>query len=208
MSEFDDLEDEEEAIHETDSDRRQTLMSSEQDDDLQELKAGTLWEYFEKDFHSGKESISDRKDSPGCDLPAHSGSVGTSGNPKDMSSQGKRKRSEEDDPESLSTSWAVPRTHLTASHPRTEISTTKKLTTTTSKPASLGIGKFVQAEIDLRKKESLGMASIKGGGRTLGTRTSTAGSDKNTAQKSLNTLQWICLVCTLWVHILEIISHR
>lgn len=160
-----DLEDDEEAVDETDYDRRQTLLSSKQDDDLQEFKSDTLWESIESDFNIRKE------DSPRCDLPVHSGSVGTSGN--STLPKGKRKRSEDDDPP------------------------------TRSPAASLGIGKLVQSEIDLRKRESLGMAPAKGGGRTLGTRTWEApGSTPKPTQNPPSELQWNCLVCTLWVHIL------
>ncbi|KAF8896398.1 WLM domain-containing protein [Infundibulicybe gibba] len=70
---------------------------------------------------------------------------------------------------------------------------------------SLGIGKLVQNEVNLRKKESLGMAPIKGGGRTLGG-TRPAISARSPPQSRLvlpveaakvEKLQWGCLVCTL-----------
>lgn len=68
---------------------------------------------------------------------------------------------------------------------------------------SLGIGKLVQSEIDLRTKESLGMAPVKGGGRTLGTGNPVFATSSHNAAEGLRTLplspeQWTCLVCTLY----------
>ena len=64
---------------------------------------------------------------------------------------------------------------------------------------------MVQTEIDFRKKESLGMASIKGGGRTLGSGPSpylnllsnNARQTQAQAQPSSQQEIWNCLVCTL-----------
>jgi len=72
-----------------------------------------------------------------------------------------------------------------------------------SPATSLGIGKLVQSEIDIRKKESLGMAPVKDGGRKLGTDTSVAGPSYNVAKRTRSPTpyleQWECLVCTLYV---------
>lgn len=73
---------------------------------------------------------------------------------------------------------------------------------------ALGVGKLVQTEIDLRKKESLGMAPVvKGGSRTLGRPSRLTSKPKAldvpppeepTAQAgSPNDSEWECLVCTL-----------
>jgi hypothetical protein len=73
-----------------------------------------------------------------------------------------------------------------------------------SPAASLGIGKLVQSEIDLRKKESLGMAPVKGGGRTLGTGTLDSVRSLHNVAKGTYPLtpppaeRWTCLVCTLY----------
>jgi hypothetical protein len=57
-SESDSDEEVEIPIHETDSDRRETLLSSEQNDDLQGLKSGTLWDFFQQDFITGRQGAS------------------------------------------------------------------------------------------------------------------------------------------------------
>lgn len=62
---------------------------------------------------------------------------------------------------------------------------------------------MVKTEIQLRKKESLGMAPMKGGGRTLGT---SPARDKLAWGQGERTLKpteqgdsrgWTCMVCTL-----------
>ncbi|KAJ7284943.1 WLM domain-containing protein [Mycena rebaudengoi] len=126
---------EDELLGETDSDRREALLRSEDSQDLQKLNGGTSWRDFEDEFvFTGGEVIeipSDDED----DLPVASGS------------------------------------RLKDSQTRTS--------------APLGLGKLVQSEISLRKKESLGMAPVKGGGRVIGV-TRAAGEP-----------EWACNVCTL-----------
>jgi len=57
--------DEEEThTHETDFDRRQTLLSSDQNDDLQGLRSGTLWDFFQKDSISGGQGASNTTEMP------------------------------------------------------------------------------------------------------------------------------------------------
>lgn len=159
-------------IHETDSDRRQTLLSSEQSDDLQGLKSGILWNFFRQDFISGGQDASHVNESPDDHDTGYSGTSASG----PSTSKGKRKHESEESYESLRAKRVV-----------------------RSPAASLGIGKLVQSEIDFRKRESLGMTSVKGGGRTLGS--SGTGPSHNVA-KGICTLtpspeQWACLVCTL-----------
>src|SRR5271170_2826710 len=73
---------------------------------------------------------------------------------------------------------------------------------------SLGLGKLVQTEIDLRKKESLGMAPIQSA-RKLGTGVPKKGSKgagnsgddtreaKISHRFSSTGVSWSCLVCTM-----------
>lgn len=92
ISETDDLVDDDEGFDETDHDRRQMLLSSEENEDWQQdMKSGTLWETIESNW---------KPESLGCDLPVSSGSVGTSRNPALRLPKGKRKRSEDDIPQS------------------------------------------------------------------------------------------------------------
>ncbi|EAU85321.2 hypothetical protein CC1G_07591 [Coprinopsis cinerea okayama7 len=57
-------------------------------------------------------------------------------------------------------------------------------------PTNLGLGKLVQSEIDFRKKESLGLASTKGKGRTLGNK------PRSPSPPPVED-GWSCQVCTL-----------
>ncbi|KAJ7593048.1 WLM domain-containing protein [Mycena floridula] len=70
----------------------------------------------------------------------------------------------------------------------------------TVKAPNIGLGKIVQTEIDLRKKESLGLAPIKGGGRTLARPPTKSASRNSQISESSTTSShptWNCLVCTL-----------
>lgn len=86
--------DEEEAIpiHETDSERRQTLLGSEQTDDLQGLKSGTLWDFFQRDFITGRQGASHVDEIPD---DHDTGYVGN-GASKPATSKGKRKHDPEE----------------------------------------------------------------------------------------------------------------
>ncbi|GLB40459.1 putative WLM domain containing protein [Lyophyllum shimeji] len=90
-----DVEEVEEAMPESDADRRKALLASEQNEGLDELKSGNLWGYFEKDFDF-RESKGQSSTEPGlgCDLPSGSGAVGISGA---SASKGKRRKYESDD---------------------------------------------------------------------------------------------------------------
>ncbi|KAF8071982.1 WLM domain-containing protein [Lyophyllum atratum] len=91
----DEVDEVEDAIPETDSDRRKTLLASELNDDLDELKSGILWESFENDFEfSGSQGQSSRDSDLGCDLPSGSGSTDTIGA---STRKGKRKKYTSDD---------------------------------------------------------------------------------------------------------------
>jgi len=129
---------EEAPIHESDSDRRQMLLSSEQNDDLQGLKACPLWDLFQRDFISGGQGTSHVDEAPVDHDTGYS-----------SSSKGKRKHEAEGAEER---------------HPINKV----------ARPSGppLGIGRLVQSEINIRRKESLGMEPVKGGGRMLGTGTS------------------------------------
>ncbi|KAG5644381.1 hypothetical protein DXG03_008609 [Asterophora parasitica] len=83
----------EKAAPETDNDRRQTLLTSESNDDLDDLKSSTLWEYFEKDlkFSSSKPGQSSRQPDAGCDLPSGSSSTHAAGRASPSARNGKRK---------------------------------------------------------------------------------------------------------------------
>ncbi|KAJ6505963.1 WLM domain-containing protein [Mycena vulgaris] len=65
----------------------------------------------------------------------------------------------------------------------------KKKTTRNDRPkdSTSRLGNLVKNEISLRKKESLGMAPLKTGGRTLGAGTQIAREE----------MEWVCQICTL-----------
>ena len=182
-------------IHETDSDRRQTLLRSEQNEDLQGLKSGTLWDFFQRDFITGRQGASHVTEMP----DDHDTRYVENDTSKPSISGGKRKHDSEEVEGDL---HHLHFCRLTELFP-TERPRTGKVVR--SAATSLGIGKLVQSEIDLRKKESLGMAPVKGGGRTLGTGTShiCTGSSHNVARTHAQTPSpewWACLVCTLYAH--------
>ncbi|TFK40323.1 WLM domain-containing protein [Crucibulum laeve] len=177
-----------EFVGETDAERRETLLAAEKEDGVGELKPGSKisWDDFEDDFNftgAGKELDEDS----GCDVPVASGSTFTTGS--GSSSRTAKEKGKE--------AKAV---------------TKREPSKSTSKSSGeLGIGKLVQSEIDLRKKESLGIAPVKGGSRTLGgsTRKITNALDNTSRSRLLSsqatippadsktTGKWSCLVCTL-----------
>ncbi|KAJ7707754.1 WLM domain-containing protein [Mycena rosella] len=65
--------------------------------------------------------------------------------------------------------------------------------TFTKDHTSSSLGKMVENEISLRKKESLGMAPLKAGGRILG------GAARSTQTEPKRTPEWACTFCTLCV---------
>lgn len=166
--------DEETLIYETDSERRQTLLSSEQNNDLQALKSGTLWDFLQKDVVSGDRAVASHVNG----MLDHEVISGTEASTTGFAI-GKRKRKN---------------TTEEGKNPA------KKAVKSPATP--LGIGNLVQSEIDYRKKESLGMVPVNGGGRALGTGTSGAkGLSHNVSQRvqtqAPTQQQWTCLVCTL-----------
>lgn len=83
-SESADDDDEDIKLVETDSERRQNLITSGDNEDLKDLESGVLWEYFENDFNFGRRAGS----GDDCDLPSHSGSTATA---SELGNKGKRK---------------------------------------------------------------------------------------------------------------------
>ncbi len=83
------------------------------------------------------------------------------------------------------------------------ITSRAKPPTKASNDRALGLGKMVQTEVDLRKKEALGMAPVKGGGRTLGSRRpvprspSVSSSEEALVKEPAPERPWSCPVCTL-----------
>lgn len=172
-------EDEVEIVGETDKDRRDTLLAAKQVDDVEVLDSVMLWKDFEGEFHFGVKP-EDMKPTEPCDLPVASGSTYTSGGGKTLKEETTKARV-------LDTGKAVVGCFLYSLiiYPsRVESSRAKARNL---KP--IGIGKIVQTEVDLRKKESLGLAPVKGPGRTLG------GSGKSIPNDLSPT--WSCRVCTL-----------
>jgi len=191
--------DEIEFIAETDAERRQALLSSEQDDDLnQNLGSGSSWKQYENDFDFSTKNTA-------------TGSKEVFNDVIDISSNG-------DGGESCDLHVASgPSLTMKAPYPRrTDKGKSKAPESSgifsqrsTCQGASLnhlGLGNIVQTEIDFRKKESLGMAPIRGGGRTLASKPNSklVSREEQSASilKPLLAKQpvekfWSCLVCTL-----------
>lgn len=169
--------DEVEIVGETDKDRRDTLLAAKQVDDLEVLDSATLWKDFEGEFDFGvkpegskptvlvDDVIDISSDEEGgrkpCDLPVASGSTYTSGGGKGLKKETTRAR----------------------------VLDTESSRAKATNLGPIGIGKIVQTEVDLRKKESLGLAPVKGAGRTLG------GSGKSIPKDLSPT--WSCHICML-----------
>jgi hypothetical protein len=79
-------------IPETDSDRRQTLLGSEQNEDLQGLKSGTLWDFFQRDFITGRQGASHVVEMP----DDHDTRLVGNNTSKPSISEGKRKHDSEE----------------------------------------------------------------------------------------------------------------
>ncbi|KAF9048620.1 WLM domain-containing protein [Panaeolus papilionaceus] len=166
-------------ISETDAERRETLLASEDSKDISNLgnKLGSrdAWKQFEKDFNFGNVKLesgrttrittldvidisSDEEDTSRpsgqrCDVQAPSGSTGTIAGARSTTNP------------STTSNWGV--SNSTSGRGRQE----------------LGLGSLVKTEVEFRKKEALGLAGRKNaGGRTL----CQGGNHK-----------WTCLVCTL-----------
>ncbi|KAF8905048.1 WLM domain-containing protein [Gymnopilus junonius] len=174
--------DEFEFVPETDAERRQALQEAEQGQDSnQKLGPGFSWTQFSDDFNfnSGTEP-SGSKQSASDDILEIS--------------------SDEDDTATCDVPVVSESTYTTSSSNVRSSATGKGKATSSSKKEgnSLGLGKLVQSEIEFRKKEVLGMAPVKGGGRTLGSRPSngrTLNADEPSSRPKADV--WNCLVCTL-----------
>ena len=159
-----------ELVRETDVERREALLASDQNpDSSNKLGPSTSWKTLEQEFDFSNQSqatlsnvpideiidlSSDDDDDNPCSIPVASGSTFTHGH--NSTAKGTGKSISSDIKENTSSK---------ARH---------------SKPNA--IARMVEAEINLRK-ESLGMAPVKGSGRTVGS----------------TPMKWDCLVCTLSV---------
>jgi len=169
-----------ELVRETDAERREALLTSDQDaDSSNKLGPSSSWKALEQEFdfnnnHNQATSsnvpvddiidLSSDNDDDHCSIPVASGSTFTHGH--SSAAKGKGKFNSSDDI-----------TENTSSNTRH------------SKSNAIGLDRMVEAEMDL---ESLGVAPVKGGRRTVGPRS--AGMTKN-AQST--PMKWNCLVCTL-----------
>ncbi|KAK0204771.1 WLM domain-containing protein [Desarmillaria ectypa] len=164
-----------EIISETDEERREALIFSEEDV-LRSLKSS--WEEFRHDFiftGDGKDNtieISSDEESvkrEPCDIPVPSGSTFTSG--MNDGSKGSKNKGEEKEKET----------------------------------PSLGLGKLVKTEVDFRKKEALGMVPTQGNRKLGGQVKSKESGDrvqphvtKPCSEFEFSpTVPWECAVCTL-----------
>lgn len=188
MTEEEESDEEFEWVGETDAERREGLLASDQDiDESNKLGHSDSWKALEQEFDfnnnqnqatSSKVPIDDAiilltdddDDDDDGNIPIAYGSTFTHGfssaaKDKGMSSSIKGNASSK------------------ARH---------------SKSNAIGLGRMAEAEIDFRKKESLGMASVKGSERTLGSRSRSTGMTQIASSTPIAT-QWNCLVCTLSV---------
>ena len=185
MTEDEESDPELEVIGETDIERREALLKSDEDADLSnKLGPSSSLKGLEQEFDFNNRDrttssnvpiddiidlTSDDDDDNHCNIAVASGSTFVHGHSN--AAKGKRKFDPSDD--------VKENTSSKARHPKSK---------------AIGLGGMVKAEIDLRKKESLGMAPVKGGGRTLGSKsTGMLGNVQSTSTK------WDCLVCTLSV---------
>jgi DNA-dependent metalloprotease WSS1 len=171
-----------ESVRETDAERREALLKSDKDTDLSnKLGRSSSWKGLEQEFDfnnrdQGTSSnipiddiidlTSDDDNDDRCNIAVASGSTFIHG--QSNAAKGKGKSDPSDDFKGNTSSKAR--------HPTSN---------------AIGLGRMVKAEIDLRKKESLGMAPVKDSGRTLGSRSTGMMQSKPT--------KWDCLVCTLSV---------
>ena len=179
-SEDEEPEQEFELVGETDAERREALLASDQDaDPSDKLGPSSYWKSLEQEFDfnnydqatSSNVPISDidlfpnDDDDDGCNIPVASGSTFTHGHSSAAKGKGKSNSSKD-----------------------IKENTTLKVRHRNSN--AIGLDRMVEVEMDLRKKESLGMAPVKGSGRTWGSRSIGMTRKQDT---------WNCLVCTLSV---------
>lgn len=168
---------------ETDAERKETLLESEQNGEVQKLKAKDSWKFLKDEFNvkiqAGPPGSSKQYNSndvieifpadneergTACDVPVPSGSTFTIGGVM-STNQFKANKFQADD---------IP----------------------SSRIKQLGMGKMVQTKIDFRKKEAAGLTSVIAGGQTLGSELSTC-TPRACISRDDNTGFWRCLVCTL-----------
>lgn len=194
-TEDDDDDDEVEFVSETDAERRQALLESEVKDGDRQEKLGSSkgsWKTFMEDFNFGGSGDSSSRKA--------SGSKGKTSMPLDEIVE---VRSDGD--EDVDTACDVPvasgSTFTTGgwnAGTSSKSASKGKGKATVLPSTSLGLGKMVQTEIDLRKKESIGMAPVKGGGRKLGAKPKPEPEyQPPEMQNDRPPSAWSCLVCTL-----------
>jgi hypothetical protein len=170
-------------VGETDAERLEALLKSDKDADLSnKLGPSGSWKGLEQEFDFNNDDqvtssnvpiddiinlSSDDDNDDHCNIAIASGSTFVHGHSN--AAKGKGKSGSSDD--------------------------VKENTSSKAKSNAVGLGRMVQAEMDLRKKESLGMAPVKGSGRTLGSRPT--GMIQNVQSTPM---KWGCLVCTLSVN--------
>jgi hypothetical protein len=169
-----------ELVRETDAERREALLTSDQDaDSSNKLGSSSSWKALEQEFafnnHDQATSsnvpiddiidLSSDNDDDHCSIPVASGSTFTHGHSNAAKGKGKFKSSN-DITENSSSNTRHPKSNAT------------------------GLGR-IEAEMD---PKSLDMVPVKGGGRTVGPRS--AGMTKNAQSAAM---KWNCLVCTLSV---------
>ncbi|KAJ7035005.1 WLM domain-containing protein [Mycena alexandri] len=160
-SEDESSDDEVEIVSETDAERRQTLHNSEGSDDLLTL-SGTAWRELEDAFVFKRENVKiSSDDSEMIDISSDD---------------------DDDLPVASGSTFVMPppKKKPIARSKNSSPKDRKKGTT------DIGLGKMVQSEVSLRKKESLGMAPVKTG-RVIG----------GTVRKTAEEPEWACTVCTL-----------
>lgn len=178
-----------ESVGETDAERREALLKSDKDADLSnKLGRSSSWKGLEQEFDFNNHDqatlsnvpiddiidiSSDDDNNDHCNIGVASGSTFIHGHSN--AAKGKGKSDPSDDIKESTSSKAC--------HPKPN-----------AFGAAIGLGRMVKAEIDLRKKESLGMAPVKGSGHTLGSRST--GMIRNVQSTPA---KWDCLVCTLSV---------
>ena len=185
LTDDEELDPELESVGETDTERREALLKSDKDADLSnKLGPSSSLKGLEQEFDFNNRDqatssnvpiddiidlSSDDDNDDHCNIAVASGSTFIHGHSNAAKGKG-MSNSSDDVKESTS---------LKAPHPKSN---------------ALGLGGMVKAEIDLRKKESLGMAPVKGRGRTLGS--ISTGMIQNVQSTPT---KWGCLVCTLSV---------
>ena len=185
LSEAEESDPEFELVGETDADRREALFASDQNAEEASNKLGpsNSWKALEQEFdfnNHGQGSSSSSKVSIDSIF--------------DISSN------DDDDNFPVASGSTFTHEHNAAKDkgkysPSDEIKESTSSRARHSNPNLIALGRMVEAEMDLRKKESLGMAPVKGRRQILGSRST--GMTQNSAQST--STKWNCLVCTLSV---------